>query len=102
MLFSSSKNETLTRYDIAELKVLKEAKSSQEPPRCFYDPNIMRLNILKYKSHTPETVEAQMKVFREKLQNLMLNSWDPSVFHLLKQYHTLLLNPNRKFDFFFQ
>ena len=91
VLFSSSND--MTRYDIAELQKIKDSKLSQQPPSCFYDPSIMRLNILKYQNRHTEDIEAQMKVFREKLQNLTLASWDPNLLQLLRNYHNALLNP---------
>jgi len=83
----------MTRYDIADLKKIRDSKLSQQPPSCFYDPNIMRLNILKYKNRHPEVIEAQMKAFREKLQNISCTGWDPNILHLLRNYHNALLNP---------
>ncbi|XP_070505763.1 putative uncharacterized protein DDB_G0289263 isoform X2 [Chironomus tepperi] len=91
VLFSSSTD--MTRYDIADLKRIKDSKLSQQPPSCFYDPNIMRLNILKYKNRDPVVVDIQMKAFREKLQNLSVTGWDPHIFQLLRNYHNALLNP---------
>lgn len=92
MHFSSSSND-LTRYDKADLFSLRNGKMAQEPPRCLYDPKVIRLNILKYNVQHPETIEAQMNVFREKLQNLTLASWDPNILQLLRSYHNALLNP---------
>lgn len=83
----------MTRYDIADLKRIKDSKLSQQPPSCFYDPSIMRLNILKYKVQDPVVVDIQMKEFREKLQNISVTGWDPRIFQLLKNYHNALLNP---------
>ena len=83
----------MTRYDIADLKRIKDSKQSQQPPSCFYDPNIMRLNILKYKTRDPVVVDIQMKAFRDKLQNLSVTGWDPNILQLLRNYHNALLNP---------
>ncbi|CAG9807554.1 unnamed protein product [Chironomus riparius] len=91
MLYSTSSD--MTRYDIADLKKIKDSKLSQQPPCCFYDPNIMRLNILKYKNRDPVVVDIQMKAFREKLQNLSVTGWDPNILQLLRNYHNALLNP---------
>jgi hypothetical protein len=91
MLYSSSND--MTRYDIADLKRIKDCKLSQQPPSCFYDPNIMRLNILKYKNRDPVVVDIQMKAFRDKLQNLSVTGWDPNILQLLRNYHNALLNP---------
>lgn len=89
--FSSSTD--LTRYDKADLISLKDGRLSQQPPACYYDRNIIRLNIFKYKTQHTHEMEAQMKEFREKLQNLAVTSWDSNLLHMLKNYHNALLNP---------
>lgn len=83
----------MTRYDRADLISLKEGKWSQQPPRCYYDPKILRLNILKYRNQHSDEMEAQMKIFREKLQNITWSAWDPNLIQLLKNYHNALLYP---------
>lgn len=89
-----AQNTTLTRYDKAELKSLQDSKQSQSPPQCLYDPRVIKLNILKYEemSHSPDYEEA-LKIFRDKLQNLTLTSWDPKLLQLLNNYHNSLLFP---------
>lgn len=91
VLFSTSTN--MTRYDKADLMSFKDRKESQQPPSCYYDPNIIRLNILKFKNQHTDEMEEQMKIFREKLQNLSFTGWDPNIRSLLRDYHYALLNP---------
>jgi hypothetical protein len=91
----SGSDRNLTRYGKYELIALKEhMNESNRPPQCFYDPTLMRLNIFKYNVQHPELFEQQMNSFREKLQNLTLQSWDPNVLHMLNNYHNAILNPN--------
>lgn len=88
-------NTNVTRYDKKEMEILRDSKSSQAPPPCLYDPNIIRLNILKYQKDHPEDYDSQMKTFRELLPNLSTSSWDPNVLELLNNYHkTLLVSHN--------
>jgi len=89
-----SNNNALTRYDKAEMMALKETKLAQAPPRCFHDPNMIRLNILKSKQQNSVDYESQLDAFRAKLQNMTLNSWDPKLMELLNNYHNSLLFPN--------
>jgi hypothetical protein len=77
----------LTRYSESELKELKESKQSQAPPACMYQPNIIKLNILKFKSDHPKSYEEECENFREKLHNLSLSSWDPKFLELLQNYN---------------
>lgn len=91
MYYSSKAN--VARYDKRELMMLKESRTAQSPPPAFYDPRIIRLNILKYKQTHPEDYEIQMKEFRELLPNLSQN-WDPKLLELLNNYHRSLLYPN--------
>ena len=84
----------MTRYGKADLIALKRGKLSQQIPPCYYDPNIMRLNILKYgNQQTDAQMEAQMKIFREKLNNLSWSVWDNNILQLLRNYHNALLFP---------
>lgn len=88
-------NTNVTRYNKKEMERLRDLKTSQAPPPCLYDPNIIRLNILKYQKNHPEDYESQMKTFRELLPNLSMSSWDPNVLELLNNYHkTLLVSHN--------
>lgn len=88
----SSKN-ILTKYNCTELKAIQDSKLAQAPPQCLYDPNIIRLNILKYSGKHPDGYDDECKSFREKLHNLSLSSWDPKFLELLNNYHNSLLYP---------
>lgn len=92
LAFHSSKN-ILTKYNCNELKAIQDSKLAQAPPQCLYDPNIIRLNILKYSGKHPEGYDVECKSFREKLSNLSLSSWDPKFLELLNNYHNSLLYP---------
>lgn len=92
LAFHSSKN-ILTKYNCAELKAIQDSKLAQAPPQCLYDPNIIRLNILKYSGKHPDGYDDECKSFREKLHNLSLSSWDPKFLELLNNYHNSLLYP---------
>ena len=92
LAFHSSKN-ILTKYNCTELKAIQDSKLAQAPPQCLYDPNIIRLNILKYSGQHPDGYDDECKSFREKLHNLSLSSWDPKFLELLNNYHNSLLYP---------
>lgn len=89
-----STNRHVIRYQALELNVLKDAKLSQSPPPCLYNPRIIRLNILKYQQDHTEDYESQMRAFRELLPNLSMTSCDPKVLDMLNNYHRSLLFPH--------
>jgi hypothetical protein len=89
----SANEYMLTRYDRANLMEIRDERLSQEPPRCFYDPNIIKLNILKFRRNN-SIVDEQVEIFREKLKNLQLDTgFDPDITQLLRNYHNAILNP---------
>lgn len=81
-------------YNLDELRNLRRARMSQSPPACLYNPNVIRLNILKYTHDHPEDYENQMKSFRELLPKLSMSSWDPKFLDMLNNYHRSLLYPH--------
>lgn len=95
MYYSSKTN--VARYDKRELMQLKESKTAQAPPTIFYEPRIIRLNILKYNQTHPDDYQIQMNKFREMLPNLS-PTLNPNLLDLLNNYHRSLLYPNYNYS----
>ena len=84
----------LTRYTREELLALRNSKHSAVTPACLFEPRILQFKIMDQRTEN-EHIASQLKLFTDRLRQMNINNFDPSLLQLFQNYQRTIIN--RKF-----
>lgn len=93
-IMACSPSVRLTRYNREELMALRNSKYSAVTPACLFDPKIIQFKIMDQRTEN-EHIASQLKLFTDRLRQMDINNFDPSLLQLFQSYQRTIIN--RKF-----
>lgn len=90
-IMGCSSNIRLTRYNREELMALRDSKLSTVTPACLFEPKIVQFKIMDTRTEN-EHIHSQLKLFTERVRQLDVKNFDPSLLHLFNNYQKSILN----------